>query len=99
MPQTITLHDIVTHLETMLDDAAAEGAPETADLISKVLFCVSMAATDREIIAKARLTGRIAQAMKYERSAESNFAEARTRMVLFGTHVVVGGETAEDVTR
>ena len=71
MPQTITLHDIVTHLETMLDDAAAEGAPETADLISKVLFCVSMAATDREIIAKARLTGRIAQAMKYERSADS----------------------------
>lgn len=91
MAQSITLHDIVEQLESMLDDAAAQGAPEIATHIGDVIHCVSLAASDRAIGAESRMRGNIARAVEYEQSAERQFAAARALMAPL-PHVVLNGE-------
>ena len=72
-----TMVDIVDHLQSEIDDAAALAAPTAARLLGLVLTRMGDAARLRGEAIRYRLNGQIQEALRLEASSEREIAQAR----------------------
>jgi len=71
-----TLLDFVNQVQVIVDDCAATGTTDDADLLALVLVRLSNVASNRTQAIKARLKGEIAMASVCEAAAERNMGVA-----------------------
>ena len=72
-----TPNDITNTVETMLDDCAAQAAPDCARSLARVLDLLARCAATRADAIEDRLDGSIDTARKTERACEHLLAKAR----------------------
>ncbi len=80
MEPRFKLATVLFALEAMLDDAAANSAPDVCDQLGAVLADASRGAHERAIAIRARLAGKVDLAMSHEKASERALLNASDKI-------------------